>query len=127
MTGSEALLGVATLFKRVKNITKGVRRAPASTRGDGAADGAGRAGAAGRALRARAPAIRDGRRRAATTARRSPAIAALQPAVAKFFDDVLVMAEDEQLRAARLALVATLRDLDPGYRGYFGNRDGVTT
>ena len=34
--------------------------------------------------------------RAATTARRSPAIAALQPAVAKFFDDVLVMAEDER-------------------------------
>jgi glycyl-tRNA synthetase beta chain len=39
------------------------------------------------------------------------AIAALQPVVAKFFDDVLVMAEDERLRAARLGLVATLRDL----------------
>jgi glycyl-tRNA synthetase beta chain len=38
-------------------------------------------------------------------------IATLQPAVAKFFDDVLVMAEDEQLRAARLGLVAALRDL----------------
>ena len=36
---------------------------------------------------------------------------ALQPAVAKFFDDVLVMAEDERLRAARLGLVATLRGL----------------
>jgi glycyl-tRNA synthetase beta chain len=31
--------------------------------------------------------------------------------VAKFFDDVLVMADDETLRTARLALVATLRDL----------------
>jgi glycyl-tRNA synthetase beta chain len=31
--------------------------------------------------------------------------------VAKFFDDVLVMAEDERLRTARLGLVATLRDL----------------
>ena len=37
MSGSEALLGVATLFKRVKNITKGVD-APART---GAASGAG--------------------------------------------------------------------------------------
>ena len=39
------------------------------------------------------------------------AIAALQPSVATFFDDVLVMANDEGLRTARLALVATLRDL----------------
>ena len=31
--------------------------------------------------------------------------------VAKFFDDVLVMAEDQQLRASRLGLVASLRDL----------------
>jgi len=31
--------------------------------------------------------------------------------VGKFFDDVLVMADDEELRAARLALVAGLRDL----------------
>ena len=38
-------------------------------------------------------------------------IAQLQPVVAKFFDDVLVMADDERLRAARLGLVATLRDL----------------
>jgi glycyl-tRNA synthetase beta chain len=38
-------------------------------------------------------------------------IAQLQPAVARFFDDVLVMAEDDQVRAARLGLVATLRDL----------------
>ena len=38
-------------------------------------------------------------------------IAGLQPSVAKFFDDVLVMAEDQDVRAARLALVAMLRDL----------------
>jgi len=30
--------------------------------------------------------------------------------VTKFFDDVLVMAEDEGVRRARLGLVATLRD-----------------
>jgi glycyl-tRNA synthetase beta chain len=35
----------------------------------------------------------------------------LQPPVAKFFDDVLVMAEDERVRAARLGLVAALRGL----------------
>jgi len=38
-------------------------------------------------------------------------IASLQPAVAKFFDDVLVMAQDERVRAARLGLVASLRGL----------------
>ena len=38
-------------------------------------------------------------------------VASLQPAVAKFFDDVLVMADDERLRAARLGLVASLRGL----------------
>ena len=38
-------------------------------------------------------------------------IAALQAPVAKFFDDVLVMAEDERLRAARLGLVSALRGL----------------
>ena len=38
-------------------------------------------------------------------------IAALQAPVAKFFDDVLVMAEDERVRAARLGLVAALRGL----------------
>ena len=38
-------------------------------------------------------------------------IAQLRPVVATFFDDVLVMAEDERLRTARLGLVATLRDL----------------
>jgi glycyl-tRNA synthetase beta chain len=38
-------------------------------------------------------------------------IGAMRPAVTTFFDDVLVMAEDAQLRAARLQLVARLRDV----------------
>jgi glycyl-tRNA synthetase beta chain len=38
-------------------------------------------------------------------------IAALQPVVTQFFDDVLVMAEDARLREARLGLVGALRDL----------------
>ena len=110
MSGSEALLGVAALLKRVKNITKGVT--------SHASEWAGVQGRlvepAERALwdqiNARAAGIRaaaaKGDYREAFTG-----IAALQPAVAKFFDDVLVMAEDEGLRQARLALVAALRDL----------------
>jgi len=39
------------------------------------------------------------------------ALAGLRPAVDLFFDKVMVMAEDPQLRANRLALLASLRDL----------------
>jgi glycyl-tRNA synthetase beta chain len=109
MAGSQALLGVATLLKRVKNITKGVAGAP-----PGSAKPAGITEPAEAALwselETRAPAIRaaaaKGDYREAFAG-----IAALQPSVAKFFDDVLVMAEDKDVRAARLALVAMLRDL----------------
>jgi glycyl-tRNA synthetase beta chain len=109
MSGSAALLGVATLLKRVKNISRGVA-SPASL---DAMDGllAEPAEAALLAeLRARAPAIRAAAARSDYRAALT-AIAALQPPVATFFDDVLVMAEDEGLRRARLALVAALRDL----------------
>ena len=37
--------------------------------------------------------------------------AGFRPSVDRFFSDVLVMAEDEAVRAARLGLVAELRDL----------------
>jgi glycyl-tRNA synthetase beta chain len=109
MSGSDALLGVATLLKRVKNITKGV---------EGATDWE----AVKRVLKepaelalaaqidARAPGIRNAAARS-DFREAFTGIAALQPAVAKFFDDVLVMAEEQALRQARLALVATLRDL----------------
>ena len=109
MTGSAALLGVAALLKRVKNITKGVR------------DGADWSGLHGRLVEPaertlwsqmdeRAPAIRDAAARG-DYRDAFAGIAALQPPVAKFFDDVLVMADDEALRHARLTLVAALRDL----------------
>ena len=52
-------------------------------------------------------------------------VASLQPAVAKFFDDVLVMADDERVRAARLGLVASLRGVDSGYRGYLRDGDEI--
>ncbi|MEQ1759123.1 MAG: glycine--tRNA ligase subunit beta [Vicinamibacterales bacterium] len=112
LTRSEALLAVAALLKRVKNITRGVT-APA----DAAEASAQRAVltepaevALAADLDARAPGI------SAAAARGDyreafAGIGALQPTVTKFFDDVLVMAEDPSLRAARLGLVARLRDL----------------
>jgi glycyl-tRNA synthetase beta chain len=109
MGGSEQLLGVATLLKRVKNITKGV-----GDSGDRPAIRARLVEPAEQALWSqideRAPRIRDAA--AGGDYREAFAgIAALQPAVAKFFDDVLVMTDDEPLRQARLAMVAALRDL----------------
>ncbi len=109
MAGSQALLGVATLLKRVKNITKGVSSdVPANAISSALKEPAELALWA--ELEQRAPAIRaaaaKGDYREAFSG-----IAALQPTVAKFFDDVLVNAEDADLRTARLALVATLRDL----------------
>jgi glycyl-tRNA synthetase beta chain len=108
MAGSEALLGVAALLKRVKNISKGVA-APGSVDGTGLlkepAETALRDALASGAPGIRAAAGRGDYRQAFT------GITALRPFVSKFFDDVMVMAEDMALRDARLQLVATLRDL----------------
>ena len=109
LTGSEALLGVATLLRRVKNITKGISGAE-SLAGIRAALKEPAELALASELEKRAPIIQ------AAAAKRDykdafTNIAQLQPVVVKFFDDVLVMAEDERLRTARLGLVATLRDL----------------
>lgn len=106
MSGSDELRAVALLFKRVKNITKDVPggKDRAAIRGDlkepaelalldAVEQCAGRIGSA-----------KDYREM-------FNAIAALRPAVATFFDDVLVMADDPAVRNARLALVAELRDL----------------
>ena len=110
MSGSEALLGVAALLKRVKNITKAVTSTPSEWAGvqPRLVEPAERVlweQVNARAAGIRAAAAKSDYREAFT------GIAALQPAVARFFDDVLVMAEDEGLRQARLALVAALRDL----------------
>jgi glycyl-tRNA synthetase beta chain len=107
MSGSESLLGVATLLKRVKNISKGV---PSPT----ALDTTLLAEPAERALVSALQAGESNIRAAASRGDYRDAftgIAALQAPVAKFFDDVLVMAEDERLRAARLGLVSALRGL----------------
>jgi glycyl-tRNA synthetase beta chain len=107
MSGSEALRGVATLFKRVKNITKDVA-APQSF--DVALLKEPAEVALASTLRQASPDIEAAAKRA-DYKDAFQRIATLQPVVAKFFDDVLVMAEDANLRAARLALVARLRDL----------------
>jgi glycyl-tRNA synthetase beta chain len=111
MSGSDALRGVATLFKRVKNITKDV--APAAAGSLDTLDASLKEPAELALLAdvdARAPGIKRAAQRAEYR-EAFAAIAGLQPVVAKFFDDVLVMADDEKLRSARLALVARLRDL----------------
>jgi len=107
MAGSPSLLGVATLLKRVKNISKGVA-APANNPNGLLIEPAEKALVA--ALETSAPAIRAAAERS-DYREAFASVAALQPTVAKFFDDVLVMAEDERLRAARVGLVATMRDL----------------
>jgi glycyl-tRNA synthetase beta chain len=110
-TRREELLAVAALLKRVKNITKGIGLVSRETL----------AGHAGRLtepaeralladLTAREPVIAGALERGDYDTAIAE-IAALQPTVTKFFDDILVNAEDVELRAARLALVATLRDL----------------
>jgi glycyl-tRNA synthetase beta chain len=109
MAGSEALLGVAMLLKRVKNISKGVA-VPDSP-------GRNRSLLTEPAEQALASALDGSAAGIRTASARGDygdafnGIAALQPVVAKFFDDVLVMAEDERVRAARLGLVASLRGL----------------
>jgi glycyl-tRNA synthetase beta chain len=108
-SGSPALQGVATVLKRVKNISKGV----AVDAGAAAATAPGAEPAQealARALDGRAAVIRDAARKG-DYKEAFAAIALLQPDVVRFFDDVMVMADDPQVRAERLQLVARLRDL----------------
>jgi glycyl-tRNA synthetase beta chain len=107
MSKSDGFLSVASLLKRVKNITKGV------TVGVGPNEALlvepaehSLIAALGQAQ----PAVRDAAERG-DYRKAFAEIAALQPSVATFFEDVLVMADDEALRTARLAVVARLRDL----------------
>lgn len=109
LAGSDALLGVAALLKRVKNISKGVA-APSSLDAVAPRLVEPAEGALVRTLQDTAPAIRA----AASGSDYGAAfdgVARLQPAVSRFFVEVLVMADDEGIRAARLGLVAYLRDL----------------
>jgi glycyl-tRNA synthetase beta chain len=100
-------VGLATLFKRVKNIAKDV---PAGTTGDRSALRESAETSLARALDALKPslaqAIAAGKYRDAFVA-----IAGMRDQVDQFFVDVLVMADDPAVRAARLGLMAELRDL----------------
>jgi glycyl-tRNA synthetase beta chain len=116
---SEDFQALAVLFKRVKNITH-------STRADGARSGQATEGlgepldrealtepaeqALLVALDAAQPDVAAAAARADYT-RAFTAVAALRPAVDRFFTEVFVMAEDARVRTARLTLMATLRDL----------------
>ena len=106
LSGSPELQGVATLFKRVKNITKDVPPVAEvrQTRLTEPAELALVNALPGLEFALSAAAGRREYRRAFTE------IGALQPLVAKFFDDVLVMADEAELRDARLSLVGRLRD-----------------
>jgi glycyl-tRNA synthetase beta chain len=110
MSGSDALIGVATVFKRVKNITKGISAEGVDLASLDATLKEPAERALWQALTTKGPGIRDAIARGSYKDAFTE-IAALQPVVTKFFDDVLVMAEDPRVRTARLALVATLRDL----------------
>jgi glycyl-tRNA synthetase beta chain len=108
MSGSQALVGVGALLKRVKNITKNVPRTVLSDVRDRLKEPA--EVALADELERRTPAILKASERG-DYREAFAQISALQPPVAKFFDDVLVMTDDESLRVARLALLTTLRDL----------------
>ena len=106
LSGSSELQGVATLFKRVKNITKDVPPVT-EVRQKRLTD------PAELALVNALPGLESALSEAAGRReyrRAFTEIGALQPLVAKFFDDVLVMADEAELRDARLSLVGRLRD-----------------
>ena len=107
MRGSDDLLELAKLFKRVKNIAKELKeRAPL--------DRGALTEPAERALLdeidRRRPVIEQAAK-AADYRKAFTEIAALRAAVDRFFTEVFVMADDPRLRNARLTLMADLRDL----------------
>jgi len=109
---SERFQKLAELFKRVKNISKGV---VAEMSWSELSDyGARSAEEAEKSLISHAAGSAHLVGEARTARRYVDAfsrLADLQPDVAKFFDDVLVMADDPGARRARLQLMANLRDL----------------
>jgi glycyl-tRNA synthetase beta chain len=115
MRTSADFQALAVLFKRVKNIARELKEETGGGRPEaGRLDREALTEAAERALLAeldrRRPAVEQAT--AAGDYRRAFAeIAALRPAVDRFFIEVFVMVDDAKLRTARLALMAELRDL----------------
>ncbi|MPZ19663.1 MAG: glycine--tRNA ligase subunit beta [Luteitalea sp.] len=110
LRGSQDFEALAVLFKRVKNIA---RELPADSPRDTSLRALLREPAEVALLdatEARRPGIEAAIAREDFTSALSEA-ALFRPAVDKFFNDVFVMVDDPPLRAARLRLVADLRDL----------------
>jgi len=109
VAGSAEFTQLATLFKRVRNIARGAAEsdtaAVAAALTEPAELALARELAERRPVIAGAAAAGDGYRKAFAEA------AAFGPAVAKFFDDVMVMADDPAVRQARLSLVRQLESL----------------
>ncbi|HSL21419.1 MAG TPA: glycine--tRNA ligase subunit beta [Vicinamibacterales bacterium] len=108
---SEDFQALAVLFKRVKNIARELDAEPASAR---ALDRARLKEPAEQALLEQLDRVRPAAALAITAGdyrRAFGEIAALRPAVDRFFTEVFVMVEDAALRHARLTLMAELRDL----------------
>ncbi|ROR34363.1 glycine--tRNA ligase subunit beta [Inmirania thermothiophila] len=104
--GMEAAAALAAAHKRIRNILRKAAPAPEPGWDDGLlAEEAERALADALAAcrEALAPLLAAGRYREALER-----LAALRPAVDRFFDEVLVMAEDEAVRRNRLGLLAAL-------------------
>ena len=107
MRTSEDFQALAVLFKRVKNIARELGQVGALDR-DALTEPAERTLLA--ALDAAGPDVTAAAARA-DYSRAFTAVAALRPAVDRFFTEVFVMAEDARVRTARLTLMANLRDL----------------
>ena len=107
MRTSEDFQALAVLFKRVKNIAKELKAASAVDR-DALVEPAERALLD--ELDRRRPVI-DAAAASADYRKAFAEIAGLRAPVDRFFTEVFVMAEDERLRTARLALMADLRNL----------------
>jgi glycyl-tRNA synthetase beta chain len=107
---SQDFQALAALFKRVKNITKGVEDDGGSLSeiGQALTEPAERSLAG--ELVTRWPAI-EAALNEKHYGRAMQELGALYPSVDRFFTDVLVMAEDQALRRARLALLARLRSV----------------
>lgn len=107
LSGSENMSALAVLFKRVKNIARELK-------GDAAVDRTALVEPAETALLQELDSRQPRIERAAASADYRQAlteIAALRPAVDRFFTEVFVMADDARVRNARLSLMAALRDL----------------
>ncbi len=107
--GSEDFKSISIAFKRMKNILR--QAAEHKRHVAGRLDSTGLAEDAERELAALIPATASLVEKLRANRKHEQAlleIAKLRPAIDKFFDKVMVMVEDEKLRANRLALLQTL-------------------